>query len=273
MSSGARAAALPAVNLALLALLFAVILAAPLLPLASPTRPDILNRFAPPSLAHPMGQDSLGRDLLSRVIWGARTSLMVSVGAVALGASLGALLGMIAAMAGGWADSVLGRLSDLLLGFPSIILGILVVVTLGPSQLNLLLALGIAILPRALRLGRSSTLPLKQQEFVQAAGAYGAGFWRILRIHILRNASGPVLAASTLWLGSIIQIEAGLSYLGIGVQPPDASLGLLVRDGFQNILTAPWLAVFPGLVVFVIVMLANLIGDRVRDRLDVRTTS
>lgn len=257
-------------NAFLLLALVAVILAAPILPLESPTELDLPSRMAPPSWNHPMGQDALGRDVLSRVVWGARTSLLISAGAVLAGAVIGAVLGMAGALAGGWLDNTLGRLADLLLGFPSIILGILVVVTLGPGELNLMIALGFAILPRALRLARSSTLPLIHQDFILAAKGYGAGFFRTLRVHILRNASGPVIAASTLWLGSIMQIEAGLSYLGIGVQPPSASLGLLIRDGFQSILTAPWLAVFPGLVVLIVVMLANLVGDTVRDRLDVR---
>ncbi len=256
-----------------LLVVFAVAVLAPLLAPYDPTaQPDIVHLHSqPPSLAHPLGTDPFSRDVLSRLIWGARVSLSIAFCAVALSVTIGILLGALAGYAGGVVDAVLMRVVDAALSIPPLLLLIAVIALwgdVGVVRLTLLIAsIGWFAVSR---LVRAEALAIRDQEFVVAARALGASPTRVLLRHVLPNVAGPGLVSATLSIGAIVLLEAGLSYLGIGVRPPAPSWGSIIQDGAERVSDLWWLTLFPGLAILVTVFACNALGDALRDALDPR---
>jgi len=222
------------------------------------------------SAVHLLGTDALGRDVLARLAEGLQLSLMVAMLVVLLGSIVGISIGMLAGWSGGWLDAALMRLADIVLSFPGILLAIALAAMLGPGVENLVMALVAVGWVGFARLSRAQVLSLKSAPFVEAAIANGAGVIYIAMRHLLPNIAAPLLIEASFGLAAVIIGEAGLSFLGVGVQPPDASLGTMIREGSQLMLVTPMLVIWPGLVLFSLVMAVNLLGDALRDKLDVR---
>ena len=235
-----------------------------------PNRQDIGIRLAPATLAHPLGTDYLGRDTLSRILAGTRYTLTVAVFAVLIGATVGTGLGMFAGWFSGILDEIVMRTVDFIMGFPILLFAILIAAVFGPGMRNSLIAIGLANVPVFARLVRGNLLTLKEREFVVSARACGAGSARILFVHLLPNLSSPLLIQATLSLGTAILADAGLSYLGLGIQPPAPSWGRMVYEARSFLTLDPWLAVYPGLAIAFTILGFNLLGDGLRDRLDPR---
>lgn len=239
----------------------------------SPYSFDAANMLSPPSWSNPLGTDEFGRDILSRILAGARPTLTVALAAAVIGVGLGTTTGLVAGYVGGVADEVVMRFMDSLMSFPALILAMLVVVMLGGSSLNVVVALGIVFWPRSARLVRSVVIELSQREFVDAARSRGERWYFILWSELLPNARMFIILDFSLRFTSGILLSASLAYLGIGVAAPTPAWGLMVRDGQQFIEIAPWLIVFPCLAVTVTAMAVMMIGERLRARLDVSRTS
>ena len=235
-----------------------------------PNRIDIVNILRPPSSAHLLGTDDLGRDVLARVVHGARISLSVGFVAVGIAISIGLVVGLLAGFYGGWADAVLMRLVDMMLCFPTFFLILSVIAFLEPSIWNIMAVIGLTGWMGVARLVRAETLSIKERDFVAGARAQGAGVARIVFRHILPNAMAPVLVWATLGVAGAILTEAALSFLGIGVQPPTPSWGNILTAGKDNIEFAWWLSVYPGAAIFVTVLGFNLLGDGIQEAVDPR---
>jgi len=253
-------------------------IAAPLLAPHDPLRQDLLLRLLPPGTvrdgaAYLLGTDSLGRDVLSRIIYGARISLTVALIAVGVAGVTGVLVGMLSAYYRGVVEAALMRLADVVLSVPFLLLAIATVAVLGPNFTNLILVLGLTRWPRYARVAYAQTLAVREQEFVQAEIALGAGDRRILLAHLLPNVLSPVIVIATIEVGLMIIFEAALSFLGLGVQPPAPSWGAMLSEGRDYLANAWWLATFPGLAIMLTVLSANLLGDWARDVLDPRPQS
>lgn len=244
---------------------------APWLATHSPARQDLLNRVQPPSAEHWFGTDQFGRDVFSRVLYGARISLLVGVVSVGLGALLGVILGTMAGYFGGWVDLVISRIIDGLMAFPLLLMALLIVAILGAGVENSMLAIGIATSPRFARLIRGEVLQIKEQDFVQAARAVGSRHGWTLLHHILPHLLNSILVLGTLRIAAAILAEANLSFLGLGVQPPTASWGTMISAARQYIVTAYWVPLIPGVAIAVTVLGFNLLGDGLRDLLDPNT--
>ncbi|MEK7387597.1 MAG: ABC transporter permease [candidate division NC10 bacterium] len=263
-------------GLVVVALVFGAAFGAPWLTAYDPTEQDITNRLKPPGSPDPsgrmhlLGTDHLGRDLLARVIFGARPALMVGFAAVAISGILGMVVGLVSGYFGGRTDDVFMRLADIQLAFPFILLAIAVIGVLGPSLPVIIVVIGVSSWVVYARVVRGSVLSLREREFVQAAQALGSGDGRILLHHILPNALTPWLVVATLDMARVIVLESALSFLGLGVQPPTPTWGGMLADGRVYISTAWWLATFPGLAILVTVLGINLFGDGLRDTLDPR---
>lgn len=227
-------------------------------------------RLQGPSLAHPFGLDELGRDILARLIVGARISLLVGIAVVSVSATLGLLIGAVAGYAGGWLDALVGRVMDVLLAFPGILLSIALVAVLGPSLFHVVLALVVGGWVGYARLVRGQALKLRELEFVQAARALGAPTWRILRDHVIPGVLPALIVQATLGMAGAIIAEASLSFLGLGVQPPTPSWGTMLDAGRGHLLDAPHLTLVPGLAIALLVLGLNFVGDGLRDRLSPR---
>jgi peptide/nickel transport system permease protein len=241
----------------------------PALPL-SPNRIELPHILETPSPEHPLGTDDLGRSVLDRLIVGSRTSALVAVGVVALSLVCGVIIGGIAGLVGGWLDLLLVRVIDVFLAFPGILLAIALAGVLGPGLGNLIVALGAVGWVGYARLTRAQVLSLRAREHVVAARALGvSGQWILIR-HLLPLAIAPIIVEATFGIASVVVAEAGLSFLGLGVQPPAASWGGMIRDGVAYMLVSPHLVLAPGIALLCVVLAVNLAGDRLRDRLDVR---
>lgn len=226
----------------------------------------------PPSLAHPMGTDLLGRDIFSRLIFGARLSLAIGLISVVIGMTAGSLMGLVAGYYGRRLDATLMRIVDAMLAFPGLLLALVVIASLGPGLVNVMLAVGISSVPLYARLVRGSCLTVREVEYVQAARALGGRDRRIMFRHILPNVLGPLVVLSTLQVGSAILVGSALSYLGMGAQPPTPEWGLMTSDGQPYLASAWWISTFPGFAIFSAAMAVNLLGDGLRAALDPRST-
>lgn len=244
---------------------------APLLAPYDPLAQSILSTNELPSGAHWLGTDQLGRDVLSRLIYGSRNSLLFGLIAPTLAAFFGTLLGVTAGYFGGLVDRILTRIIDLLLAFPELLLAIVIAAVLGGSFWSVLAVLTIAFVPGFARVARASTLAVKQEPYVEAAIAAGVTTPRIIIRHVIPNIAAPIVVLMTLWVASAIRLEASLSFLGIGTQPPNPSWGNIIRDGLSNIFGSPWPIIGAGLAISVVVLAFNLIGDTARDVLDPET--
>lgn len=251
--------------------LVVVALFAPLLAPFDPYKIDPANLLKAPTWQHWMGTDEYGRDVMSRIIWGSRISLMVGLLAVGLGTTTGAVLGLICGYFGGRIDYIIQRFMDVLMAFPGLILALAMVAALGPNITNVILALSITIIPGPSRVIRASAMALRESPFVDAAHNLGFSNLRILFKHIMPNCAAPYIIIATSALGSAILAEAGLSFLGLGTPPPQPSWGAMLSGSAQRFMTeAPWLAVFPGLAITLVVFGFSFLGDALRDLLDPR---
>jgi len=266
-------------RLALLALLVlvGVVLAAclaPHLPLADPDTVDTANRLRPLfTPGHPLGTDEFGRDLLSRLVWGARVSLLAGAATAAAAMLVGVVLGVLSGYYSGWPETVIMRLTDILMAFPYILLAIAIVAGLGPGLRNAMIAIAIVGFPIYTRLVRGIVLSVRGREFVEAARALGSTDRLILLRHIVPQLLSPVIVAFSLDVGAKILATAGLSFLGLGTQPPTADWGSMLATGRQFVILSPHVVLLPGLAIFVIVLALNLVGDALRDFLDPRSYS
>jgi peptide/nickel transport system permease protein len=223
-----------------------------------------------PSLAHPLGTDSLGRDTFSRLIYGSRNALLVGVISVGIASTAGMTIGLIAGYFGGWVNSLLMRFIDALMCFPIILLALVISALLGSGLRNVMIALGIALLSGYARLMYGQVLSVKQNDYVVAEHALGAGNLRIMLRHVLPNCFPPLIVLVTMQMGSAILAEAGLSFIGVGIEPPAAAWGLMVNDGRIYLLTNPIISFAPGIAIMLVVFAFNMVGDGLRDALDPR---
>ncbi len=274
-TAAARRFARNPTGLLALGCLLAFIASAVLAPLLAPHDPlDISGeRLQPPSREHLLGTDELGRDILSRILYGGRVSLQVGIIAVVIALSVGGVLGLVAAYWEGRLDGVIMRVMDMMLAFPGILLALVIIAVLGPSLFNVMIAIGIASIPAYTRLVRGSTLSAKQNEYVEAARALGAGAWRIIFRHLVPNVAAPVIVLSTLGVAGAILATAGLSFIGLGAPPPTPEWGAMLATARNYIRRAWWLATFPGLAITITVLVINILGDALRDALDPRLKS
>lgn len=235
-----------------------------------PIAQDVTRRREPPSWEHPFGLDEVGRDLLSRVIYGARVSLYVGVASVSLAIIAGTLIGAVSGYAGGWIDNLVMRIMDIMLAFPSLLLAIAIVAILGPGLLNMLYAIAFVSIPAYARIVRASVLAAKEMDYTLAARAIGCSSSRILFRHIMPNCLTPIIVQGTLGIATAILDAAGLSFLGLGAQPPTPEWGAMLGQGRGSVFTAPHVVIFPGLAIMLSVLGFNLLGDGLRDALDPR---
>jgi peptide/nickel transport system permease protein len=257
-------------GLIIIFVLAAVALFAPLIAPYRPTAINVYNVLSPPDTAHFFGTDELGRDVLSRMIWGSRASLKVGFIAVGIAITIGTVLGAMAGFYGGLIDSMLMRFVDIMLAFPTFFLILAVIAIVEPSISTIMIIIGLTGWMDVARLVRAEFLTLKERDFVSAAKAIGASDSRIIFRHIIPNALSPVFVAATFGIAGAILTESGLSFLGLGVQPPEPSWGNILTSGKDNITVAWWLSLFPGLAILITVLSYNLVGEGLRDALDPR---
>ncbi len=260
------------VGLAVMLFLYLVTLLTPLIAPYDPTAQGdiVLTRYLPPSFEHLMGTDKFGRDIFTRVLYGARISLTIGFIAVGLGVLLGGLIGSVAGYFGRWTDTMLMRFTDMMLSFPRLILLIVTIALFEPTIWLVVTVLGLTGWMSVARIVRGEVLTLREREFVQAAKVLGMSDGRIIRRHIIPNTLAPVIVYATLGIGNTILLEAALSFLGLGVQPPTPSWGNMINDGRDSLITAWWISTFPGLAIVFTVVAFNLLGDGLRDALDPR---
>ncbi|WP_377296157.1 ABC transporter permease [Rhizobium sp. SGZ-381] len=252
-------------------LFFAILAAAaPILPIPDPVATSWSAIRKAPSAAHWLGTDDLGRDILSRMIWGAQASLMAGVFSVALAVGIGVPFGILAGYFGGWVDLVISRITEALLAMPFLIMAIALAAFLGPSLTNAMIAIGLSAMPIFVRLTRGQVLSVKQEEYVEGARSVGLGHVDIMVRYILPNVTAPIIVQATLTIATAIIAEASLSFLGLGQQPPAASWGSMLNVAKNFLSQAPWMAMWPGAAIFLVVIGFNLLGDGLRDALDPR---
>jgi peptide/nickel transport system permease protein len=255
---------------AIVAFFVLVAFLAPVLPIADPVATDWGAIRQPPSAAHWFGTDELGRDLLSRMVWGARASLLAGVVSVAIAVLLGVPFGLLAGYFGGWTDAAVSRVAEALLAAPFLILAIALAAFLGPSLTNAMIAIGVSATPIFIRLTRGQVLSVRTEDYVEGARAIGLGHLAIITRYILPNVLPPILVQATLTIATAIITEASLSFLGLGQQPPAPSWGSMLNVAKNFLEQAPWMALFPGIAIFLVVLGFNLLGDGLRDALDPR---
>jgi peptide/nickel transport system permease protein len=253
--------------------LLIVALLAPILAPQDPLRQDLYNRLQSPSIAYPLGTDDFGRDILSRIIFGSRISLRIGLVSISIALLAGSAIGLVAGYRGGVVDSLSMRLMDILLAFPSILLAIAIVAIIGPGIENVMIAVSIVMVPQFARLVRASALSVREMAYIEAARALGSGELRLMLRGVLPNCLAPLIVQSTLSLGTALLDAAGLSFLGLGAQPPTPEWGSMLSGGRELLLKAPWVMAFPGMAIFAVVLGLNLLGDGLRDALDPRSLS
>jgi peptide/nickel transport system permease protein len=256
------------VGLVLLAAIVVIAVFAPLIAPHDPLEQNIVARLEPPGGEFLLGTDSYGRDVLSRLIYGARISLLVGFVAILIAMAIGSTIGIVSGYIGGRFDQIVMSLLDVMLSFPTLLLGLMIAAMLGASLQNLIIAIAITEIAPFARVARAPTISLKHRDFVEAGRALGFGPVRIMGVHILPNMISDVVVLSSLWMASAIRTEASLSFIGLGVPPPTPTWGSMIREGFENILDAWWLAVFPSLAILITVLALNLLGDALRDAID-----
>ncbi|MQA96938.1 MAG: ABC transporter permease subunit [Streptosporangiales bacterium] len=254
-------------SLLVIVLLVITALAAPLLAPMDPNATDLVARNQPPGGGHLLGTDDLGRDLLSRLIYGTRITLMAPLIAVGVGALIGVPAGLIAGFWGRTPDWLLSRLADAMLSLPSLVLAMAIVAARGPSTVNAMTAVGLAFSPRIFRVVRGATMSVRHEVFIDASRAIGCTTKRLIAVHVLPNVAAPLIVQATVLLGFGVLAEAGLSFLGVGVQPPEASWGVLLRRGFDNLYMAPFQSIPSGLAITVLILAFQFLGDGMRDSL------
>lgn len=255
-------------GLAILVCFGLVAVFAPLLTPYDPTRQVLESAFQQPSPAHPLGTDNLGRDILARIMYGGRYTLMIGVLAVTLATCIGVPLGLISGYFGGWADMVIQRIADIMLSFNPFLLALALVAVLGVGLKSVIIAAGLGVVPQFIRLARGLALSLREEVYIEAAEAFGAKRLTILRRHLLRNSLTPIVVFATLNIGLTVLVAAGLGFLGLGVQPPTPEWGTMLGEAREYIFHAAYTSTFPGLAIFLIVLGFNLAGDGLRDALD-----
>lgn len=251
----------------------AVVIAALFAPWLAPFDPNdqnIVDRLQAPSADYWLGTDAYGRDVLSRIMWGGRVSLLVAVTSISAALIIGGIIGLVSGYVGGRFDLGVMQVMDVLLSFPSLILGLIVVALLGPGVANLVFAIALTAIAPFARIARAPVLTLKQQPFVEAGRALGFSHTRIMFVHVLPNMLNELLVMGSLWMATAVRTEASLSFIGLGVKPPTATWGSMMREGFENILDAPWLAFWPGIAILLLVLGLNMVGDGLRDATDPR---
>jgi len=251
-------------------MLIATALFAPLIAPCDPYEQNLQIRLEQPTRAHPLGTDELGRDLLSRIVYGARISLLVGIVAVTIAGAIGMALGLVAGYAGGWTNTVIMRFADALLALPPLVLMLAIAAVLGGGLFNVLVAIGISMMPTYCRLMCGQVAALKESEYITAARSMGAGKMRVMLRHLLPNAFPPLLVLLSINLGTAIMQEASLSFLGIGILPPMAAWGGMVSSGYRFLLTNPLISFAPGCAILLVVLAFNMAGDGLRDALDPR---
>jgi peptide/nickel transport system permease protein len=261
---------LPVSGLVLIVLLIVTAIFAPWLAPYDPYKMDIVHKLQPPSSAHLLGTDSLGRDTLSRVIYGSRTSLLVAIVAITISSVIGISLGLLAAYFGGAVYHIIMRFTDALMAFPMLMLALLIAALQGGGMRSVIIALGIAMISAPCRLMCGVATSIKMNDYVMSARSMGASNLRMMLRHILPNAFPPVLVLLTVGLGSTILAEAGLSFLGVGIVPPTPAWGSMVNDGYKFLLTSPMLSFAPGIAIMLVVFGFNMVGDGLRDAIDPR---
>lgn len=265
-----RRAPLTLVGMATALAVVVIALLAPVLAPYNPSQPNPVERLQPPSVAHPMGTDELGRDILSRVIWGARASVGAGVLVTVIAATVGLFIGSAVGYLGGWVDALVMRIMDIILSFPSLVLAMALAAALEPSLTSAMLAVAFVRIPLYTRLARGQALSLRERHFVRAARTFGSSnAWIILR-HILPGTVPTIVVQATLGIGEAVLIASSLSFIGLGAQPPMAEWGAMVATGRRFLLEQWWLATFPGLAIFITTIAFNLAGDGLRDLLDPR---
>ena len=247
-----------------------LVLLAPVIAPFEPTEQFRRQRLQPPDSTHIMGTDNLGRDVFSRVLYGGAVSLQIGLFSVAIGATVGSILGLVAGYFGGVVDSLIMRFIDMMLAFPSILLALVIIAVLGRELQNVMIAVGISSIPVYTRVVRGSTLSIKQMDFIAAATALGSSPWRAIFVHILPNVIAPIIVITTNGVAGAIIAGAALSFLGLGQQPPNPEWGLMLNEGREYIRVAAWVTTFPGLAIMLTVLAINLLGDGLRDILDPR---
>ena len=269
-----RSQRLPLFSLGIIGAFVVVALLAPLLGLSNPQEQSLRKRFRPPvweergTWEHPLGTDRLGRDMLSRIIWGARVSLAAGVVTVLLASAFGAAVGLVAGYYGGRVDIALMRFTDATMSFPVILLALILAVTVGPSFTNVVVAIAVILWARYARVIRAQVLTLMQLDFIAQSRIAGAGGWRIITRHLFPNTLNTLVVLVTLQIGYVIIVEASLSFLGAGIPPPTPAWGSMISEGREYVTSAWWASFFPGLAILLVVLAFNLIGDWLRDTLD-----
>jgi peptide/nickel transport system permease protein len=255
-------------GIVLCAIVVAGALLAPWLAPRDPLEQNILDRLAGPGSEYLLGTDQFGRDVLSRLLWGARVSLLVSFLSIAAAVIIGGAIGMVSGYVGGRFDLFTMQVMDVLLSFPSLILGMIMVALLGSSVTNLVIAIALTAIAPFARIARAPVLVLKERAFIEAGRALGFSHVRILLVHVLPNIVNDLLVMGTLWMATAVRTEASLSFIGLGVKPPTPTWGGMMRDGFENILDSAWLCIWPGLAILALVLGLNLVGDGLYDVTD-----
>lgn len=257
-------------GIVIVVVMIAAALGAPWLAPFDPDDQDVLKILGSPDAVHWFGTDAFGRDVLSRVLWGARISLYVGFVSTLAGVVVGTVIGVVSGYYGGLVDRLVMAATDVLLSFPQLIMGLLLVAVLGASLTNLIIAIAVTAVPAFIRMARGSTLTMRERDFVDACRSLGYSDLRIMFVHVLPNILDELVVMASLWLASAIRTESTLAFIGLSVPPPTATWGGIVREGFDNLLDGPWLALFPSLAILAVMIGLNMIGDGLRDATDPR---